>query len=53
MYLCFCTIQPLQNYFLECVYEDCADEAEAAVGFGVNLCSGMFGPQYGFIGSSR
>lgn len=42
MYLCFCKSQSLQNYFIDCAYDDCASEAQAAVDFGVNLCSGMY-----------
>lgn len=40
MYLCFCKSKSLQGYFIECAYDDCSSEADAAVAFGVNLCSG-------------
>jgi hypothetical protein len=40
MYLCFCKSTSLQGYFIDCAYNECASEAEAAVAFGVNICSG-------------
>ena len=42
MYLCFCKMPSLQNYFLECVYSDCGSDADAeeAVQFGVDTCAG-------------
>ena len=40
MYLCFCKDQSLQNYFIDCVYNDCASDAEASVQFGVQVCAG-------------
>ncbi|RBQ90868.1 hypothetical protein VDGD_05641 [Verticillium dahliae] len=44
MYLCFCKSTSLQGHFLDCVYDDCAAEAESAVAFGVNLCSELGAP---------
>lgn len=44
MYLCFCTIPELQGYFSDCAYEQCADESEATVEFGVTLCAGLSCP---------
>lgn len=43
MYLCFCKMPSLQNYFLECVYSDCGSTAdsEEAVQFGVDTCAGL------------
>lgn len=40
MYLCFCKSTSLQGYFIDCAYNECSSEAEAAVAFGVNICSG-------------
>jgi hypothetical protein len=40
MYLCFCKSTSLQGYFIDCAYDECANEAEDTVAFGVNLCSG-------------
>lgn len=44
MYLCFCTIPSLQNYFIDCAYDSCAADSEAAINFGVNLCSELGAP---------
>lgn len=40
MYLCFCKGKDLQNYFAECAYSKCGDNAQDAVNFGVSLCKG-------------
>lgn len=40
MYLCFCKGEDLQGYFIDCIYDDCASEADDAIAFGVDLCSG-------------
>ncbi|KAM0273556.1 hypothetical protein ACHAQH_008282 [Verticillium albo-atrum] len=44
MYLCFCKSTSLQGHFLDCVYDDCSAEADAAVSFGVNLCQELGAP---------
>jgi hypothetical protein len=44
MYLCFCKSTSLQGYFIDCAYDECASEAEAAVAFGVNICSELGAP---------
>ncbi|KAM0323337.1 hypothetical protein ACHAQA_008929 [Verticillium albo-atrum] len=44
MYLCFCKSTSLQGHFLDCVYEDCAADADNAVAFGVNLCQELGAP---------
>ncbi|EFZ00258.1 hypothetical protein X797_003844 [Metarhizium robertsii] len=41
MYLCFCKGKDLQNYFAECAYSKCGDNAQDAVNFGVSLCKDM------------
>ncbi|KAG8421391.1 hypothetical protein J3459_007544 [Metarhizium acridum] len=38
MYLCFCKGKDLQNYFAECAYSKCGNNAQDAVNFGVGLC---------------
>jgi hypothetical protein len=44
MYLCFCKSTELQNYFIDCAYDSCATDSEAAIQFGVGLCSELGAP---------
>ncbi|KAJ4191874.1 hypothetical protein NW767_010781 [Fusarium falciforme] len=39
MYLCFCKRSNLQNWFAECIWDECGSQSEAAIAFGVNLCA--------------
>ena len=42
MYLCFCKRSNLQNWFAECIWDECGSQSEAAIAFGVNLCAGEY-----------
>ncbi|KAL2673665.1 hypothetical protein Neosp_012108 [[Neocosmospora] mangrovei] len=39
MYLCFCKRSNLQNWFAECIWDECDSQADAAISFGVDLCA--------------
>lgn len=39
MYLCFCKRSNLQNWFAECIWDECDNQADAAISFGVDLCA--------------
>ncbi|RSL88890.1 hypothetical protein CEP51_001490 [Fusarium floridanum] len=39
MYLCFCKRSNLQNWFAECIWDECGSQSDAAIAFGVNLCA--------------